>query len=83
MVVESVEATEEGYYLSLTSGTRINCWRKVLLKWKLRPDGVHSLHMLWLNPVKAENSRKNKPCHRRLNKGGQPERSPGKRSRGN
>ncbi len=58
MVVESVEATEEGYFLSFDQRYKDKLLEKSFVEMEVTSGGVHSLHMLWLNPVKAENSRK-------------------------
>ena len=58
MVVESVEETEEGYLLSFDQQYKDKLLEISFVEMEVTSDGVHSLHMLWLNPVKAENSRK-------------------------
>lgn len=58
MVVKSVEETEEGYFLSFDRRYKDKLLEISFVDMEVTADGVHSLHMLWLNPVKAENSRK-------------------------
>lgn len=62
MVIESVEAVEGGYLLSFGRQYKDKLLEVSFVEMEVALNGVRSMHMLWLNPVKEENSRK-RICH--------------------
>jgi len=58
MVIDSITKTDGGYSLAYDQQYKDKLLEVSIVEMEITPGGVRSMHMLWLNPVKVESSRK-------------------------
>ncbi len=58
MVIDSVVPIQDGYSLSLVQQYKDKLLEVSIVEMEVTSGGVHSMHLLWLNPMKMEASRK-------------------------